>query len=851
MAEFPALPFKAAQRRDRITRASPRPRLQGPGAKRQAERLGDSLTRLTAAFEAGHLRAQAEPGGLEPELVLVMEIAGELTDFFKAISKVGGLEFLSEEIEDKVDPDEFAAVDRKGKEHRYARQLFLVASNRAAWQQLLTLWTRYQSGEGFPRGLTPFRHVFERLRELRPWEDRDRLERSGALEVWRRELADLGEEPVIFEAELWLRSDEVRRKAVVDDLRADLASAGGELLTESVHSEIGYHGALGRVPASRLQEVVQSGSINWLRTEGVRFFHAVGQIAAAGAVDGDISERALAEVPPSEGSPRIALLDGLPLAGHEALAGRIVLDDPDGWEETTPARRRLHGTSLGSVLVHGDLSGAGPALREPIYIRPILRADVPEWVDADVREELPRDQLAVDLIQSAVARLFEDEARAPDVRVIVIAIGDAAVQFDQFISPLARLLDWLADQYGVLFILSAGNHLAPIDLPADCDLANVEEVAHELLCELQRQAPLRRLLSPGESVNALTVGAAHSDLSEELVDDGRLEPIHSADLANAISALGSGARRSVKPDVLFPGGRQTLTAEPNGGTEARTFSIPMTRRAPGVRHATVGPNPGDLRGLAFATGTSVATALAGYQAGQLLETLDEHRALGMEQFPGPEFDAVLIKAGLAHASRWGAARAIIDATQDDLGRGRSRMAVGRLVGYGRSGPQNPLVCEDHQATLVGAGRLVDGKADAFALPLPASLAAQTTRRRITLTLAWLTPIHPAHRHYRRAALKVEALGYPPFVGRRTDADSNMVVRGTLQHEIFESEAATPFGPGSAIELLVSCRADAGALDDSVPYALFATIETPEDDDVVIYEQVRDQLRAQVQVRPRG
>lgn len=848
MAELPALPFKAAQRRDRVTRSASRPRLQGPGAGRQAERLGDSLTRLTDAFEAGRLRAEAEPGGLEPDLVLVMEIAGELSDFYKAIAKVEGLEFLSEEIEDKVDPDEFVAVDSKGKEHRYSRQLFLVASNRAAWQQLLSLWERYQKDEPFPRGLTPFRHVFERLRDLRPWSDRDRLERSGALDVWRRELADLADEPVTFEAELWLRSDEAQRNAAVDALRVDLANAGGELLVESVHTEIGYHGALGRVPASRLQEVVQSGSVSWLRTESVRFFHAVGQIAADTLVDGEIEEAEVEAPRPAERSPRVALLDGLPLAGHETLAGRIVLDDPEDWEETTPARRRLHATSLGSVLIHGDLSGDGPALREPIYVRPILRADVPEWVEGDVREELPRDRLAVDLIQGAVARLFEDEARAPEVRVIVIAIGDAAIQFDQFISPLARLLDWLADRYGVLFILSAGNHLGPIELPAECDLDNAEEVAYELLCELQRQAPMRRMLCPGESVNAITVGGAHSDLSEALVEDGRLEPIHSADLANAISALGSGYRRSVKPDVLFPGGRQTLVAEPVVGGETRAFSVPMTRRAPGVRHATVGPTAGDLRALSYATGTSVATALAGHRAGTLLETLDEQRTLGIERFPGSDFDAVLVKAALAHASRWGAARSLIDSTQEELGRSRSRMAVGRMVGYGVSSSQNPLVCDDHRVTVLGVGQLVDGKADAFALPLPQSLSAQTTRRRVTLTLGWLTPIHPAHRHYRRAALKLEAVGHDAFLGRRTDADANMVVRGTLQHEIFEGEAATPIAAGNAIELLVSCRADAGALEGSVPYALLATIEVPEAAGLSIYGEVREALRPQVQVQ---
>lgn len=606
------------------------------------------------------------------------------------------------------------------------------------------------------------------------------------------------------------------------------------------------------VPASRLQEVVQSGSVNWLRTESVRFFHAVGQIAAGIPVeDGDAGEWESEAPTPPERAPRIALLDGVPLAGHEALAGRIVLDDPDGWEETTPARRRLHATSLGSVLVHGDLSGTGPPLSEPIYIRPILRADAPDWVDADVREELPRDRLAVDLVLAAVARLFEDEARAPEVRVVVIAIGDSAIQFDQFMSPLARLLDWLADRYGVLFILSAGNHVGPIVLPADCDLENVEEVAHELLCELQRQAPMRRLLCPGESVNAITVGAAHSDLSDGLVEDGRLEPLHSPDLASAISASGAGPRRSVKPDLLFPGGRQTLLAEPVGEDGARTFTIPMTSREPGVKHAAVSAKAGDVKALAYATGTSVATALAGHRAGEVLETLDAYRALNIDGFPAPEFDAVLVKAALAHAARWGAAHAIIDATQDDLGRGRSRMAVARMVGYGLSDAQNPLVCDNHRVTVLGAGRIVDGKADVFTLPLPPSLSAQTTRRRIKLTLAWLTPIHPAHRHYRRAALKLTADGHASFLGRRTDADFNMVARGTLQHEIFESEAAAPFGEGSGIELLVSCRADAGVLEGSVPFALLATIEVPEAADVAVYQEVREALRARAQVRPRS
>jgi hypothetical protein len=361
---------------------------------------------------------------------------------------------------------------------------------------------------------------------------------------------------------------------------------------------------------------------------------------------------------------------------------------------------------------------------------------------------------------------------------------------------------------------------------------------------------MRRLLCPGESVNALTVGAAHSDLSDATVmEDGRVEPFVSRDLANVISAVGSGVRRSVKPDLLFPGGRQMLRPEPDGNGDAQTLSVSMTRRAPGVKHATVGATGGDLKALAYASGTSVATALAGHRAGELLTQLDELRADAPDA-PGDDFDAVLLKAALAHAARWGNARSVIDATQEDLQRIRSRAAVARLVGYGLSGPLSPLDCNEHRVTVFTAGSLVDGKEDVFRLPLPASLASSTTRRRISLTLAWLTPINPAHRHYRRAALKLGAEGYSGFLGKRSDAEINLASRGTLQHEVFESERATPFASGSAIELLVSCRADAGSLEGSVPYALFATMEIPEGVGVSIYQEVRQALRVPVQVRAR-
>ncbi|MGE3795518.1 MAG: hypothetical protein AB7I38_16555 [Dehalococcoidia bacterium] len=432
----------------------------------QERRLGRSFQRLTEAFRAERLRVADDPNALEPDRVLVLEIAGELDDFVRAVSRVPGLEYLAEEVEDKIDPDDFAVVDRQGRRRGYARQLFLVASDGRAWQELVSLWRLFQDGGEFPAGFTPFRHMFARLRELRPWDDGDRLERTGALQTWEHELSELHDEPVEFEVELWLRSSQERRVGVVADLRADLRGAGGELLTELVFEEIDYHGVLARVPAHRLRDVVATKEVRWLRTGAVRFFHAVGQMAAWTAADDAEPERARPPVGPvASGAPRVALLDGVPLGGHGLLRDRIVIDDPEGWDATVPAARRVHGTGMASVVVHGDLNGSSPPLATPLYVRPILSPQAPDWV-RDVREELPRDRLAIDVVNAAVARLFEGEAVATGIRAIVLAVGDHALQFDRFVSPLARLLDWLAYRYEVTFLVSAGNHPVILDIPA-------------------------------------------------------------------------------------------------------------------------------------------------------------------------------------------------------------------------------------------------------------------------------------------------------------------------------------------------------------------------------------------------
>ena len=782
----------------------------------------------------------------------MLEVAGDVADFARAMQRIPGLEFLGEQALEQLDPDEdFAGVDQEGRRRRYARQLFLVASDARAWREVLSLWEQWKNGQELPRGLTPFRDLFAQLRELREWNDGDRLERGGAAEAWRRDLAGLGATLVPFEAELWLRGDRARRGATVARLAGELAEQGGSLDRELVIPEIDYHGILGRAPAERLLEAADADDVAWLSTEGVRLFHATGQMAAPVRDEGEQAPGVddLGALP--AGTSRIALLDGLPLAAHEALDGRLRIDDPEAWAELVPAARRAHGTLMACSVVYGDLGSGSDALDEPIYVRPILRPDAPAWVTEPI-EILPADRLPVDVIHEAVARLFEGaDASAPETRVIVLAVGDRSQQFDRFVSPLARLVDWLSWHYRVLVLVSAGNHTADLEVSDDANLDDPAELEHEVLDALRRDAPYRRLLAPAEAANALTIGAAHDDASGALLADGLLDPLRDSDLPNVLNPVTRGINRAIKPDLLLPGGRQPVRPEPPTDDGKRPLSVALSRREPGVKVAAPGL-AGELDRYVHSSGTSLGTGLAGHAAGIVLRQLDQLRATYGDDFPDPTLDMVLIKAALAHTAQWGAAHAALAEVLSGAGDDASRSQIVRFLGHGRARPEIALVGDDHRAVLVQAGRLTVDAMHTYDLPLPASLASEAVERRLIVTLAWLTPIAPRHRAYRAAALDLtyDAGRDMPF-GERTEADHNAAGRGTLQHEILLSARAVPFGPADTTTLGVACRATTGVLDEEIPYALIATIDTPVELQLPIHQEVRDAIGVRVPVAVRA
>jgi Subtilase family len=490
---------------------------------------------------------------------------GAVGEFITAAERIPGLEWLVGSIGTQLKPNEDFYwpndVDKP-----LSGKLFLLGSNRQALDQVVRLWERYRADKttDLGRGLNAWKDLFLHLKEVRFWGPRDRLD-DELRQAWRFRL-ETGAASLKFEIEAWLHSSPAKNAVASVEVRALVGELGGRVLDERQILDIAYHGFLVEMSAPGVLSLLDGEPPPLLRSERVMFLRPQGQAAVrAGDQALHLPDTAVPELRTS-GPPIVAILDGLPLANHARLRGRLIIDDPNQWAEAYPAGERIHGTAIASLIAWGELDGAGTALAAPIYVRPILRPDP----NINSREECtPDDRLLVDLVHEAVRRMFDNGApgvppAAPTVRVINISVGDKYRPFAGELSPWARLLDWLSYKYKVLFIVSSGNC-------ADNLVLNVaRESLHGLTREAQASTSMlalvqqdmhRRLLAPAESVNALTVGASYDDASTFAPVPGRFTLFAEGGIA-PYSRIGPGFRRAIKPEVLLPGGRVTYRELP-------------------------------------------------------------------------------------------------------------------------------------------------------------------------------------------------------------------------------------------------------------------------------------------------
>lgn len=747
------------------------------------------------------------------------------------------------------------AIENKISEDRkipISGRLFLSMSNKQAMEYLWSLWKKWdKKDKKLPRDYAKWLELFKHTRSVRKWDIQDRLRDTGIIDSWREELTIKKGmvSKIAFEIELWYRTDETKEREISARIEQLISEEKGNIIATCIIPEIRFYAIKAELPPESIEKAINFEYAKIFNCNDVMFFRPMGQSISEiypDGVEGDF------EVGSVFGKPVVAILDGAPFVNHSLLKNRLMLEDPDDFERDYQANERRHGTAMASLVCHGELDAREKPLSRPVYFRPIMKPDPEDFVNQPPAEIVPKDIFLEDLIERSVRRIFEgdgkEEAVAPTVKIINLSICDPSRMFFNQLSSCARLLDWLSEKYQVLFCVSAGNITSGIDLqknPKDIEVLSDDDVTKLTMQTIQTDIRNRKIFAPADSINAITVGAVHADRSSVTNMGNRIDILPNQLLPSPVSALGFGYRKSIKPEIYLPGGRQLYDYATN------EYRVSASGEAPGQSVATAPVMAGETNRCVWTRGTSNSAALASRGAAQIYEVLNLLMSENMYVIDDKNI-AIILKALLIHSASWGNSDKILETCLKNENNSQSfKKVVARHIGFGIPDITRVLECTAQRATAIGYGEIKkDGKHD-FHFPLPTSLSGLSEMRRLTITLAWFSPINAGNRKYRKANLSIElpkTEDIKNIIGvNRINADWQQVKNGTVQHEVLEGKKVVSCQDEDFLNISVICREDAGNLDKEVHYGLAVTLETAESVGIPIYEEIRERISVAVHI----
>jgi hypothetical protein len=770
------------------------------------------------------LQLRADPAALAPERLLVFELTGGVMQFTEAVRLVPGLEFLGAEDLEEDDLDKNPAV-------------YLMVPSEAAFRNIVTLWRGWQNNGTVPPRFSAWKTMLSQLRDIRPWGPQDRVT-AGDLEVLSDELAR-GAPATRVEVELVFRRD---GDPVEAQARTGILAAGGVVVSRSRIAGAGYHALLADIPAAALQSVIARNPAGLAGLEAIlqirpqSIFQITPSEEVAGLPDGG--------VPALDGDPIAAIFDAVPLSEHPRLAGTLSIDDIFGLDGLAVGARK-HGTAMASAVIHGDINSVWDRpLERRVHFVNMLYATA----DAGQPERFP-DLLPADMFERAILTMRAGDA--PTARHVIIvnaSLGDPNKPFAGRLSGWARVIDHLASTYGILFIISAGNHDASLDTVGMTAgqfeaLATPQQIRVALKASAAQLAS-RRILAPAEAMNAITVGALHADqfTYPHPLPASNYNIWKDTGLCSVSSALGPGHNGATKPEILAPGGQHHVLLWPQGEdhrlqpltTNAAAFGGIAVAAPPSA--TSLGPNV-----TARSIGTSVAAALATGVAARAHEALEAAY---------PDFGAIpsaqracLLKALLVHGARWTDAR---DLLVEVLGPPEGKFSyrqkdnVRRYLGFGAYDPELIINCADDRATLWAVGSINANQGRRFRIPWPATMSTKAQPHGLSATLAWFSPPRPGAVAYRAIRMKIvepSQLGAAGIKASGIQPDPKQAHKGTVVHRRWDGEKAAAIAAAGFFDLDIQREADDG--DIPANFAIVTTLEMPGAVDV--YTQVLNRV----------
>lgn len=855
MPERPLLhlgPVRVERRTPGTPRRPPAPIT--PPTARQIRRISPQIQRLEEILgrDDAALLLQADPSLMAPERALVFEVAGSLTSFAAQAERVG-FKFLGEsDVEFDPDEDFYFADDAGGRltTKKVTATLYLVMPDLRAMRELLRLWAIYCEGRDFERNYGQWKALFEQLHTIRPWGAEDRLT-TGFRKELTRWLSGDRRTPFRFEVNLWYSDSADRRHVARTGLVHSLGEIGGQILHESEIIAIRYHGLLAEIPPDVFAEGedVFLGQISNLDP----VMHYFPQAMSAAEQYDDGTAELNCTPPVGIMSACAALIDGYPFSNHSLLTDRLDIEDIFEIEERSQAANRFHGTSMASLILHGCSSDESQMVNNKLLVIPVLHPDPGN----PSNEIFPPDKLAIDLVHQAVLKVKEKQDEAPEnyrsIAIINHSLGNINDVYCGKISHWGKLLDYLSYTFGYLFIVSAGNYTHPVKIRQfstliEFEAATLEQKRDAIYRAIAEDVQYRQVLSPAEAINPVVVGGWHSGASPEGTPPARLFDIFPGeDGPSVATAIGLGHKRTVKPDMFYDSGKVYCSVSTSGGCCVLLPALACTSGGLTV----AGPSGRGMQTASSKTfGTSCAAALVTNKAITISNTLDDLAREAPESAIPMTHKAVMIKALLTHGCSWESLGQHLEQTIEPRGSHKHsarRTNIARMLGFGRPDIDRVIESTAKRATMIAHGTIIKDQKHIFTIPLPSSMSNRRDKRRLTATLSWFSPVNSRNLQYRQAVLELDVPDHQCGTERKSviQPPSDACNRGTLVHGVFEGKKALPL---DQMYISISCREQAGGLDDPIPYAIAVSFETLVDANVNIYDEIRTKLEVMVRTR---
>ena len=537
-----------------------------------------------------------------------------------------------------------------------------------------------------------------------------------------------------------------------------------------------------------------------------------------------LTAAAIGAVPaPPPDSPGVVVLDTGLATNHPVLGPAV--GDAQGFagDGGSAADATGHGTGVAGVALYGDVQ----ARAQSGSFIPSIRLFSGRIADTE-------DSESTQLIENRVANAVAYFSQNYKSKVFNLSFGDERRPYHGgHVDRLAATLDTLARQYGVLFVVSAGNFAGTDRRPR-----NWRSEYPEYLF-----ADEARIIDPAPALNVLTVGslAQHevARMGVRFPNDPTYQPVARRDEPSPFSRTGPGHGRSIKPELVEYGGNFCV----NAGAQ-----LSWTHALRDVGELTTNRDFATQGLFILECGTSYSAARVSHLATAIL---------GVYPNASPNLLRALL---VAHAE-------VPEAT---AARFPDHDKLLRVAGYGRPVQDAALYSSEKRVTLVSEESLPDEQHHFYEVPLPDDFFVAPARRerRITVTLAHCPGVRRTRIEYKQNRLTfriVRAASLDEVTGayrqlRADESEPNIPEEGflptpTVREASTVQRATHVFRQVNAghrgrpyFVVVTNRRAPWNAAESSEPYALVVVVEDRSEEQVRFYTQISAQLQARVRER---